>query len=138
MLRNRNADPLSRFMNPPLASRPDSAVLDAGALDRLRELDPSGRNGVVARVLETYESSLVRHLEELRAEQAAPRSVQVATIAHTLKSSSGAVGALAFAAGCESLERRVREGAAAQTHDVAELIALGEAALAAVRSMLRR
>jgi HPt (histidine-containing phosphotransfer) domain-containing protein len=58
-------------------------------------------------------------------------------LAHTLKSSSASVGALALSRACELLEQRVRQGAAAQTHDVAELIALGEAALASVRTILR-
>ena len=115
----------------------DGPVLDERALARLHELDPEGRHGVVARVLATYENSLVRQLEQLRGALAAPTPA-VAALAHTLKSSSASVGALALARACDGLERRVRQGATAQTHDVAELIALGEAALAAVRTILRR
>ena len=37
--------------------------LDATALDRLRQLDPDGKHGVVNRVLSTYENSLQRQME---------------------------------------------------------------------------
>jgi len=112
-------------------------VLDAGALARLRELDPDGRQGVVLRVLAAYETALLRQLEQLRGEQAAPRPAAIASLAHTLKSSSASVGALALSRACEALEQQVRQGGTAQTHDVAGLIGLGEAALAAVRTILR-
>ena len=114
-----------------------ASTLDAGALDRLRALDPEGRHGVLTRVLTAYEASLERHLVQMRAELARPTAA-VAAAAHTLKSSSASVGALLLAQACESLEQRVRQGAAAQTHDVARLIELAEAALAAVRTILPR
>lgn len=112
-------------------------VLDEGALARLRELDPDGQHGVVVRVLTAYENSLVRQLAQMQAELDEPTARVVGGLAHTLKSSSASVGALALSRACEALEQRIRLGAQAQTHDVAELIALGEAALVAVRTILR-
>lgn len=120
---------------PPPAAPPQ--VLDAAALARLRELDPEGKHGVVVRVLTTYETALTRQLAQLRAEQAAPQGAALAALAHTLKSSSASVGALALARACEALEQRLRQGGTAQTHDVAELIALAEEALVAVHRILR-
>ncbi len=117
-------------------SADEATVLDAGALARLRELDPDGRHGVVRRVLTVYEVSLARHLEQMRSELQAP-SAALAIVAHTLKSSSASVGALVLARACEALEHRLRLGATAQTHDVEQLIALGEAAQEAVRTILR-
>lgn len=114
-----------------------SSALDEAALARLRELDPEGRHGVVARVLTTYEAALVRQIEQMRAELAAPRAQVLGSLAHTLKSSSASVGALALSRACETFEHRVRQGGTAQTHDVAELISLAEGALAAVRTILR-
>lgn len=119
---------------PPASSSP---VLDEGALARLKELDPEGRHGVVTRVLSTYEASLLRQIEQMRAELEAPRGEVLGSLAHTLKSSSASVGALALSRACEAFEHRVRQGGTAQTHDVAQLIALAEAALAAVRTILR-
>lgn len=116
---------------------PPGPMLDEVALARLRELDPDGRHGVVTRVLGAYEASLVRHLEQMRAARAAPSTDLVCAQAHTLKSSSASVGAAALALACASLEQRLRQGGTAQTHDVEELITLGEAALAAARTILR-
>jgi len=100
-------------------------TLDATALARLRELDPDGRHGVVVRVLEAFETSLGRLLGQLRDEPDAGDAAVVAGIAHTLKSSSASVGALALSARCAEIERRLREGAD------------GEAALRSVGAMLR-
>jgi HPt (histidine-containing phosphotransfer) domain-containing protein len=121
----------------PNAPDPAGSSLDEAALARLRELDPEGRHGVIERVLTAYEKSLVRHLDLMRAELPAPRAEALAALAHTLKSSSASVGALALSRACAALEQQSRAGATAQTHDVAELIALGEAALVAVRTILR-
>jgi HPt (histidine-containing phosphotransfer) domain-containing protein len=120
-------------------AEPDASasVLDETALARLRELDPDGRHGVVTRVLGTYEAALVRQIEQLRGELAAPRAAPLGALAHTLKSSSASVGALPLSRACAALEQRVRQGGAAQTHDVAELISLAESALAGVRTILR-
>lgn len=123
-------------MNPP-AKPPPEGMLDPVAIGRLQALDPDGRNGVVRRVLATFDGSLARHLGELRAELERCDAVTVSGIAHTLKSSSASVGALRLAAVCEEVERRTRgSGAPAQRHDVERLIAEGEAALVAVRAML--
>jgi len=128
---------LTRMSFPTPVPAAPGPVLDEAALARLRELDPEGRHGVVARVLSTYEASLVRQLEQLRAEREAPRPAVLAALAHTLKSSSASVGALELSRACAAFERQVREGRTAQTHDVAQLIDLSESALAAVRTILR-
>jgi len=87
-----------------------AAVLDAKALAKLQELDPGGSSGLVARVLATYAQSLQRQLANL---QAARRDADVQGqrhVAHTLKSSSASVGALALSALCADVEQRLREG----------------------------
>lgn len=85
------------------------ATLDAAALARLRELDPSGGNGLVARVLQTYAASLERLTAELEQARAASDRITVRRVAHTLKSSSASVGALAFAALCAQVEAMSRD-----------------------------
>jgi HPt (histidine-containing phosphotransfer) domain-containing protein len=122
----------------PNASDLPPATLDEAALARLRELDPEGRNGVVARVLGAFEASLARLLQQLAVAREGADASLVAGIAHTLKSSSASVGALRLAAVCQEVERAARDdGAAAKRHDIDRLLAEGEAALAAVRAMLR-
>lgn len=87
------------------------AVLDKDALDRLRELDPGGKAGLLQRVLATYAQSLGRLLDQLAAARAASDAQGLRHVAHTLKSSSASVGALQLSALCADIERRVRDGA---------------------------
>jgi HPt (histidine-containing phosphotransfer) domain-containing protein len=95
---------------PASAGLPAAGVLDGDALARLQELDPTGKAGLVARVLATYTNSLQRHLAEL---QAARRNADVQGqrhVVHTLKSSSASVGALKVSTLCGDIERQLRDG----------------------------
>lgn len=129
----------SMTMNAP-SQRPGAdpaAVLDEQALARLRELDPDGRHGVFVRVLSTYESSLAKLAAQLA--QARDRSdlAGAGAVAHTLKSSSASVGALALSTRCAALERDARAGAEVDLRArVDELLAECEVVAAAVRAML--
>lgn len=86
------------------------AVLDAASVQRLRELDPDGRNGLIARILDTFVESLARHAREFAQARAAGDREALRRIAHTLKSSSASVGALELSRTCADVERRVRDG----------------------------
>jgi histidine phosphotransfer protein HptB len=111
--------------------------LDEAALARLRELDPDGRHGVVERVMGAFSASLVRTLEDLRADRAPPGADTLRTIAHTLKSSSASVGAVELASACAEIERRLRAGGTDDLPgDCARLEAECERALQAVEAML--
>jgi HPt (histidine-containing phosphotransfer) domain-containing protein len=89
-------------------------------------------------VLAAFETSLARMLVQLRAEGETGDPGVVAGVAHTLKSSSASVGALALAASCAEVERRLRNGAPGDLQaDVERLVNDGEAALRAVGAMLR-
>lgn len=123
----------------PAPPDPAAVRLDAGALARLRELDPDGRHGVVDRVLKAFETSLERMLGQIEAQRAGGDASVVANIAHTLKSSSASVGALALAQTCADVERRLRtDGPGALGGDIERLLRDGAAALAAVKAMLRQ
>jgi HPt (histidine-containing phosphotransfer) domain-containing protein len=114
------------------------AELDPVALGRLRELDPDGRMGVVARVLATFETSLTRMVAQLRVELERPQRDVVAAVAHQIKSSSAAVGALDLSRACAEVEAAIREdGQRDVTGDVQRLLVEAERALAAVAAMLR-
>ena len=85
-------------------------VLDAACLAELRALDPDGRAQLVKRVLATYQTSLVRLVEQLRQARAEATWEQVSRVAHTLKSSSASIGALSLARLCAEIERLLRTG----------------------------
>jgi HPt (histidine-containing phosphotransfer) domain-containing protein len=122
----------------PDAAGPGVPRLDEAALDRLRELDPDGRHGVLQRVLVAYETSLVRMLAQLRTAREAGDAGVVATVAHTLKSSSASVGALQVSQTCAEVEQRLRAKQPGDLQaDVDRILLVGDAALVAVRAMLR-
>jgi HPt (histidine-containing phosphotransfer) domain-containing protein len=108
-----------------------AGVLDPKALAKLQELDPSGSSGLVARVLATYAQSLQRQLLNLQAARRDADAQGQRHVAHTLKSSSASVGALAL---CAEVEQRLREG---QSLDLSgrldALAAEAERVLAALR-----
>jgi len=124
-------------MSSPPAHPPAPPGLDSQALARLQELDPDGRHGVVQRVLQAFETSLTRMLVQLQGELGANHADVVATVAHTLKSSSASVGALALARACAEVEAKLRGGDhTALDRDITRLIAEGEAALLAAGAIL--
>jgi histidine phosphotransfer protein HptB len=88
-------------------------VLDAGALAKLHALDPLGQAGLVARVIATYAASLQRLVADFGAARAVGDATGLRHVAHTLKSSSASVGALALSALCAAVEQQVRDGAGA-------------------------
>jgi HPt (histidine-containing phosphotransfer) domain-containing protein len=83
-------------------------VLDAAALARLSELDPTGDGTLVQRVLATYATSLERSRNELVRARQPLQPDALRHLAHTLKSSSASVGALALSALCAQVEHHVR------------------------------
>ncbi len=87
---------------------PAGAVLDADALDRLRALDPHGSNGIVKRVMQAYANSLTKLLAQLEVARVKPDLDGIRHVAHTLKSSSASIGALAFSKHCAQVEAMVR------------------------------
>ncbi len=98
---------------PPALSTAAAALwplLDAASLQRLRELDPGDRNGLIGRVLDTFVNSLARHASELAQARAAGDAAALRQVAHTLKSSSASVGALELSQACAEVERLAREG----------------------------
>lgn len=84
--------------------------LDEAALARLRELDPTGQAGIVARVLNTFDASLQRLQAQFAAAQGANDAEAMRHVAHTLRSSSASVGAMELSAACRAVENAVREG----------------------------
>jgi HPt (histidine-containing phosphotransfer) domain-containing protein len=92
------------------AACPGVAVLDAPSLAALHQLDPSGANRLVQRVMVTYRSSLDRLLGELTLARRHNDAASLRLVTHTLKSSSASVGALALSALCAKAEQAVRDG----------------------------
>ena len=115
------------------------AVIDPQALERLRELDPDGRMGVLTRVLTAYRASLSRQLDDIAVAQAAGDGARLLRVVHTLKSSSAAVGANVLSGRCAALEEACRKVSGAWPDPQVEaLIHEGRGVLRAVEAMLAR
>lgn len=85
-------------------------LLDAQALANLAQLDPSGANKLMSRVLSTYRSSLARLLGQLALARQQSDAAAMRLVTHTLKSSSASVGALSLSVLCSRAEQALREG----------------------------
>ena len=92
----------------PLSPAVFDAVLDAGALERLRELDPKGENKLIARVIKAYDSSSARLMPQLEDARRAGDHAGVRHVAHTLKSSSASIGAMKLSQLCADIENKIR------------------------------
>ncbi|WP_341886935.1 Hpt domain-containing protein [Variovorax sp. YR752] len=112
-------------------------VLDAQALERLRELDPKGENHLMERVLQAFEVSVARLGPQLEASRRSGDRAGIRHVAHTLKSSSASIGAMSLSQQCAAVEAMVRQDS---TDDLdAPLAALSaeiDAVLKALRSVL--
>jgi CheY-like chemotaxis protein len=93
--------------DPAWAAAADS-VLDASALERLRELDPKGENQLLSRVIKAFESSASRLMPQLHDAERAGDHAGVRHVAHTLKSSSASIGAIKLSQLCAEIETMVR------------------------------
>jgi HPt (histidine-containing phosphotransfer) domain-containing protein len=83
-------------------------VLDTAALDRLRELDPLGKNQLLVRVAQAFHTSAARLVPQLQASADVQNLNGVRHVAHTLKSSSASIGALRLSQLCADLEGQIR------------------------------
>ncbi|MBL8302716.1 MAG: response regulator, partial [Ideonella sp.] len=93
---------------PAAAPAAQSGVLDAAALARLRELDPQGKNRLLERVSQAFDTSTTRLLPMLHDALRANNLAGVRHVAHTLKSSSASIGALRLSQQCAELEAQIR------------------------------
>jgi HPt (histidine-containing phosphotransfer) domain-containing protein len=86
-----------------------AAVLEPGALARLRALDPSGESQLLTRVAQAFNTSLQRLMPQLSTALAqGPDTVAIHHVAHTLKSSSASLGAMRLSGLCAKVELDVR------------------------------
>lgn len=93
----------------PAHAGPDaSSMLDAAALARLAELDPTGKNQLVERVLQAFQASVDRLRPQFDAARAADDRATLRLVAHTLKSSSASIGAVRLSQLCAEVETAIR------------------------------
>ncbi|MEY4755053.1 MAG: hypothetical protein RJA44_2728, partial [Pseudomonadota bacterium] len=95
----------------PAAGRPAEPLLDPAALARLRQLDPTGKNQLLQKVLKAFVASIERLQIQLQEGMHSADGEVVRQVAHTLKSSSASIGAMRLSGLCTELENQLRQGA---------------------------
>ncbi|MBS0445298.1 MAG: Hpt domain-containing protein [Proteobacteria bacterium] len=100
------------------AARLSGVRLDAAALRRLADLDPKGESRLIERVLKAYQTSMARLMPQFEQGRLTGNTEVMRQVAHTLKSSSAAIGAVKFSQLCAEIETMIRsnrtEGLAAR------------------------
>ncbi len=82
--------------------------LDAAALGRLAELDPTGKNRLIERVLQAFQASVARLRPQLEAARGGGDRAAIRLVVHTLKSSSASIGAQRLSELCAQVETVIR------------------------------
>ena len=88
----------------------EPALLDPTAIASLRELDPTGKNQLLQRVLAAFQVSTARLLPQLVEAHRKGDAAGIRHVAHTLKSSSASVGGKSLSVLCADIEARIRHG----------------------------
>ncbi len=122
--------------SPSEAVADDASVLDSAALARLAELDPKGELQLLQRVMSTFVSSAARFTDQLETARASNDRAAIRLVAHTLKSSSGYIGASQLARCCAELEAAT--GVATRTDLTPEIEAMTAALRVTVAAVLQR
>ncbi|MBC8058834.1 MAG: Hpt domain-containing protein, partial [Rhizobiales bacterium] len=87
---------------------PRADELDAAAIARLSELDPSGESRLLERVLLAFRGSVARLRPQLEAARANGDRGEIRLVVHTLKSSSASIGARRLSQLCGQIETAIR------------------------------
>jgi len=93
----------------PEHTTPRVAPLDPQTLNNLRALQRAGKPGMLGKVVQLYCSNAPKLLDTLREAVASGDAPTIQRTAHSLKSSSGNVGALGLVTLCKDLETMGRE-----------------------------
>ncbi len=135
-LATRPALPAGDRSNGAIPAAPGGAapVLDPKALAILRSLDPTGANGLLGRVLDTFQASVPRLAAKLAEARQAGNRKDIRFVVHTLRSSGGHVGALALVTLCTRIETAIVQGSSADLNpDLDALAPAIELTLTAIR-----
>jgi HPt (histidine-containing phosphotransfer) domain-containing protein len=88
----------------------DRARLDPAVVERLRQLTPPGEPDVLQEILTVFLAEVPRRIDRLKTAWAGQDAHEVQRAAHSLKGSSGNIGADAMSELCRTIDERARTG----------------------------
>jgi HPt (histidine-containing phosphotransfer) domain-containing protein len=97
-------------------------VLDPGVVESLRQLTPPGEADVLGEILNLFLDEVPKKIHSLRSAVTAGDAMQVQRIAHSLKGSSGNIGARAMYDVCRQLDDRAKSGELARLQPLVEAL----------------
>ena len=128
--------PRRRSLHGQALARDSAEVLDSLALDRLRELDPSGANRLLERVVKAFDTSATRLIPKLREGARCADLAAIRQVAIALRPASASVGALKLAQLCADIDTRDGAGDdAALARHVTSMIEEIDVVLSVLRSL---
>lgn len=109
-------------------------TLDRSVLDELRELQSADDPHFLERVMTLYLTESPKLMEQLNQSVTAANAAEIVRAAHSLKSSSGSIGAVAMGVLCAEMVAAGRAGKVSNARDMYENVASEHArVLAALR-----
>jgi HPt (histidine-containing phosphotransfer) domain-containing protein len=97
-------------------------VLDPDVVDSLRQLTPAGEPDVLGEILNLFLDEVPKKIAALRAAVTSGDAVKVQRLAHSLKGSTGNIGARAMYDVCRQLDDRAKSGEVARWHTLADAL----------------
>jgi HPt (histidine-containing phosphotransfer) domain-containing protein len=85
-------------------------VLDRAVVDSLRQLTPPGEPDVLAEILNVFLSEVPRRIDRMKSAFRDGNAVEVQRAAHSLKGSSGNIGADGMFELCRQIDERAKAG----------------------------
>ena len=86
------------------------AVLDPSVVASLRQLTPPGEPDVLVEILTVFVTDVPRRIDQLKASWREGKAADVQRAAHSLKGSSGNIGADALYEVCRQIDERTKGG----------------------------
>ena len=88
----------------------DDRALDPAVIQSLRQLTPAGEPDVLAEILQLFLDEVPKKIRALQAAVDAGEAAQVARLAHSLKGSSGNIGANSMLDVCRRIDDLAKAG----------------------------
>ena len=114
-------------------------ALDPAVLERLRQLTPPGEPDVLKEVLQLFLDDVPGRIGRLRAACQAGDAAEVHRAAHSLKGSSGNIGAIQLLEVCRQLDNQGRAGDLSETPALVASLEIEYARVAAeIRELIKQ
>ena len=97
-------------------------VLDPDVVESLRQLTPPGEPDVLTEIFNLFLDEVPKRIDALRSAMLSGDAVKVQRTAHSLKGSSGNIGARAMHEVCRQIDERAKDSHLAELHPLVDAL----------------